>query len=90
LIIFSPNVSGTRTALWKCAADAATPTVCNGHGHDWAWFHLTNPGIISIPAGFLFGIIGTLLAREPAAEAKFIELEVRALTGAGAEKAAVH
>src|SRR5882757_922619 len=90
LIVFSPNVSGTRTALFKCSANAATPTVCNGGGHDWAWFHLTNPGIISIPAGFLFGIIGTLMVREPRAEEKFVELEVRALTGAGAEKATVH
>ncbi|HUR75322.1 MAG TPA: cation acetate symporter, partial [Sporichthya sp.] len=59
-------------------------------GHDWSWFDLQNPGIISIPAGFLFGVIGTLTAREPSAEKKFEELEVRALTGAGAEKAIKH
>jgi cation/acetate symporter len=50
-------------------------------------FPLENPGIISIPLGFLGAIAGTLLTREPAAEAKFAELTVRANTGLGAEKA---
>jgi len=53
-------------------------------------FPLENPGILSIPLGFLGAIIGTLLAREPAAEAKFAELTVRANTGLGAEKATPH
>jgi cation/acetate symporter len=50
-------------------------------------FPLENPGIISIPLGFLAAILGTLLKREPSAEAKFAELTVRAHTGLGAEKA---
>jgi cation/acetate symporter len=50
-------------------------------------FPLENPGIISIPLGFLGAFLGTLLGREPAAEAKFTELIVRANTGLGAEKA---
>jgi cation/acetate symporter len=49
-------------------------------------FPLENPGIISIPLGFLGAVIGTLLGREPEAEAKFAELTVRANTGLGAEK----
>jgi cation/acetate symporter len=49
-------------------------------------FPLENPGIISIPLGFLGAFIGTLLGREPAAEARFDELTVRATTGLGAEK----
>jgi cation/acetate symporter len=53
-------------------------------------FPLENPGIISIPLGFLGAIIGTLLGREPAAEAKYDELNVRANTGIGAEKATSH
>ncbi len=54
-----------------------------------AIFPLENPGIVSIPLGFLFAAIGTLLSKpEPFAEAKFAELEVRANTGLGAEKAA--
>src|SRR5450432_4038233 len=54
-----------------------------------AIFPLENPGIISIPLGFLGAILGTLLRREPAAEARFAELIVRANTGLGAEKAAL-
>lgn len=51
-------------------------------------FPLENPGIVSIPLGFLGAFVGTLLSREPEAEAKFTELLVRANTGLGAEKAA--
>ncbi|MBL9132273.1 MAG: cation acetate symporter, partial [Verrucomicrobiaceae bacterium] len=55
-----------------------------------AIFPLTNPGILSIPLGFLAAILGSLLKREPEAEAKFAELKVRAHTGLGAEKATAH
>ena len=58
--------------------------------HDFAWFPLSNPGIISIPLGFLFGYLGAISSREPEAEAAYDELEVRALTGAGAEGAVSH
>ncbi|GIH09676.1 cation acetate symporter [Rhizocola hellebori] len=71
LVFFSPVVSGTATAIFKLP-------------HDWAWFPLSNPGIISIPAGFFFGWLGTMLSRDKADEAKYAEMEVRALTGAGA------
>ena len=69
LVIFSPVVSGKPTAM---ISDA-----------DFAWFPLENPGIISIPAGFFFGWLGTVLSRERD-DAKYDELEVRSLTGAGA------
>jgi cation/acetate symporter len=49
-------------------------------------FPLENPGIVSIPLGFLGAYVGTLFGREPEAEAKFAELTVRANTGLGAEK----
>jgi len=55
-----------------------------------ALFPLENPGIVSIPLGFLGAVIGTLLTREPVAEEKFAELLVRANTGLGAEKAGGH
>jgi len=58
-------------------------------GTDFHWFPLDNPGIISIPFGFLCGWLGTVLSKEHDA-AKFAELEVRSLTGAGSEKAVVH
>jgi cation/acetate symporter len=53
-------------------------------------FPLENPGILSIPLGFVGAILGTMLGREPAAEAKYDELLVRASTGIGAEKASGH
>ena len=53
-------------------------------------FPLTNPGILSIPLGFLGAFLGTLFAREPKAEAGFTEFTVRANTGLGAEKASAH
>ncbi len=57
---------------------------------DFSWFPLENPGIISIPLGFLCGFLGTITSKEPDAEERYTELEVRALTGAGSEKAVVH
>jgi cation/acetate symporter len=51
-------------------------------------FPLENPGIVSIPLGFLGAFLGTMLSKPDAdAEATFAELEVRANTGYGAEKA---
>jgi cation/acetate symporter len=76
LVFFSPVVSGSATAMFS--------------GHDWQWFPLSNPGIISIPAGFLFGIIGTLISKDLSSQEQYPELEVRALTGAGAEAPAKH
>jgi cation/acetate symporter len=76
LVFFSPVVSGSPTALFT--------------DHDWSYFPLSNPGIISIPIGFLLGFIGSITSKEPAAADKHTELEVRALTGAGSEKAVLH
>jgi cation/acetate symporter len=54
-------------------------------------FPLKNPGIVSIPIGFLAAWLGTILTpRELEAEAKFNELSVRSQTGLGAEKATAH
>nr|WP_131763419.1 cation acetate symporter [Actinomadura fibrosa] len=44
---------------------------------------LQNPGLISIPVGFLCAYLGTVLSKERTDE-KYAELEVRALTGTGA------
>ncbi|KJY29200.1 cation acetate symporter [Streptomyces sp. NRRL S-495] len=70
LVAFSPVVSGTKVALFP--------------GVDFHWFPLENPGIVSIPLGFLAGWIGTLTSPEPADPDRYAELEVRSLTGAGA------
>jgi cation/acetate symporter len=76
LVLFSPVVSGTETSLFKTS--------------DWSWFPLSNPGIISIPFGFLMGFLGTITSNEPESAERYPELEVRALTGAGSEKAVQH
>jgi cation/acetate symporter len=76
LVIFSPVVSGKPTSMIT--------------GADFAWFPLSNPGIISIPLGFLLGVIGTYLGRDRTSEKRYNELLVRALTGAGAEGPAKH
>jgi cation/acetate symporter len=46
---------------------------------------LTNPAIISIPAGFLCCWLGTMLSREGATERSYHELHVRSEIGLGAE-----
>jgi cation/acetate symporter len=57
---------------------------------DFAWFPLANPGIVSIPLAFILGIFGTLTSRDKGDPALNAEMEVRSLTGIGAEKAVVH
>jgi cation/acetate symporter len=67
-----------------------SPTVWPGpdsEGGALSWYTLANPGLISIPLGFIGCFLGTMLAREPTAEAKFAELKVRSETGLGADKA---
>jgi cation/acetate symporter len=76
LVIFSPVGSGTATSLFPNA--------------DFAWFPLRNPGLVSIPIGFLCGIIGTVASKDTSSQTRYDELEVRSLTGAGAEKAVAH
>ena len=67
-----------------------SPTVWPGpdsEGGALSWYSLANPGIISIPLGFIGCWLGTMLTTEPAAAAKFDELYVRSETGLGAEVA---
>ncbi|KIQ15974.1 acetate permease [Rhodococcus sp. Leaf7] len=76
LIIFSPAVSGSATSMIK--------------GSDFAWFPLSNPGIVSIPLAFILGIVGTLTSKDNESTDKAAEMEVRSMTGVGAEKASAH
>jgi cation/acetate symporter len=55
----------------------------------FAWYDLNNPGIISIPLGFIGCYLGTVLSKERGAERTYHELYVRSETGLGAEKALV-
>jgi cation/acetate symporter len=82
LIILSPSVMGIDG-----------PEVAAAKRHliqAKAIFPLTNPGIVSIPLGFLAAYLGTFFRHEPESEAKFAEFSVRAHTGLGAEKAHDH
>ncbi|WP_243372907.1 hypothetical protein [Geotalea sp. SG265] len=53
-------------------------------------FPLKNPGIVSVPIGFLVTIVATLLFRNKREEEMFEELFVRQTTGYGVAKAARH
>ena len=76
LIVISPVFSGSETSMIP--------------GIDIAIFPLDNPGIVSIPLGFLLGWIGTVTAKAAESRALAAEMEVRSLTGYGAEKAVDH
>ncbi len=85
LIAFSPVVSGKVDAKTGKSLSMITDTSIDFH-----WFPLDNPGIISIPLAFLLGWLGTVTSKEATNLDKFAEMEVRSLTGAGAEKAVHH
>lgn len=76
LILFSPVVWGAETSFF--------PEV------DLAFYPLTNPGIVSIPLSFLLGWIGSISSKTREDADKQAEMEVRSLTGIGAEKATDH
>ncbi len=75
LIILSPAVSGSPSSM--------------APGVDFAIFPLKNPALVSVPLAFLLGYLATVLSKDDTDEAKYAEMEVRALTGAGSEKALV-
>lgn len=76
LIFFSPAVSGTATSMVPNA--------------DWAIFPLANPGIVSIPAAFIAGWIGTMIGKPDNLDDLQAEMEVRSLTGVGVEASVEH
>ena len=76
LIALSPAVSGSPTAMFPNA--------------DWSIFPLTSPGLVSIPLGFLGGIIGTYLGKPDNFDELQAEMEVRSLTGVGVEAPVDH
>lgn len=76
LITFSPAVSGAKTAMF--------PDL------NFAWFPYDNPAIVSVPLAFIAGIVGTLSSSEQSSPELAAEMEVRSMTGAGAEGAIAH
>jgi cation/acetate symporter len=81
LIVFSPVVSGNPST-------STSPSLLPNA--DFSWFPLNNPGLVSIPLSFFLGWLGTMLSKEQPDPLKNAELEVRSLTGIGAEKAVAH
>ncbi len=59
-------------------------------GLEKPWFELRNPGLISIPLGFLAVILGSLAYRDRRAESMWDELYARQNTGILAARAAAH
>ena len=76
LIALSPAVSGSATSMFPNA--------------DWAIFPLSSPGLVSIPLGFLAGIVGTYLGKPDNFDQLQAEMEVRSLTGVGVEAPVDH
>jgi cation/acetate symporter len=70
LIIISPAVMGTDG---KHLINAP------------AIFPLENPGLVSVPIGFLAAYLGSFLSRDHSAESKYAEMLVRSQTGIGAD-----
>lgn len=77
LIALSPVVSGDPTAML-------------GENLDFAIFPLKNPGIVSIPLGFFLGWLGSVTDSGRESRELAAEMEVRALTGHGAEPPVQH
>ncbi len=77
LIALSPVVSGTPTSMIPDA--------------NFAIFPLNNPGIVSIPLAFALGILGSVLPGGKKENSWLAsEMDVRSLTGHGAEKEVHH
>lgn len=77
LIALSPVVSGSPNSMF-------------GENVDFAIFPLSNPGIISIPVGFFLAWIVSITDRTVESKKLAAEMEVRELTGYGAEPPTSH
>ncbi len=85
LIASSPVVSGKVDP-----ATGASLSMIRNTSVDFSWFPLENPGLVTIPLAFFLGWLGSVTGRERGNERRAAEMEVRSLTGAGAEKAVEH
>ncbi|QXJ24084.1 cation acetate symporter [Actinomadura graeca] len=77
LVLLSPVVSG------KVDPVTGRSLSLFPKGVDFHLFPLENPGLVSIPIGFLCAVVGTFAARRETDPAPYDDLAVRALTGAG-------
>jgi cation/acetate symporter len=82
-------VGGTVVTVWLVAVGPGWTLPAVAHPA----FPLQNVGIVAIPVGFIFAIVGTyvgeLFKADRLAALKFHEIDVRAQTGVGAEVAPV-
>jgi cation/acetate symporter len=85
LVAMQKEVAIAKAKLDKFAGEETSLV-----GLDKPLFDLRNPGLISIPLGFLAVILGSLLYRDKRAEDMWDELYVRQNTGILAAKAAAH
>jgi cation/acetate symporter len=79
------DLAGAKATLEKFKGDDTSMV-----GLEKPLFDLRNPGLISIPLGFLAVIIGSLLYKDERAEGMWDELYARQNTGILASKAAAH
>ncbi|MBP6684049.1 MAG: cation acetate symporter [Leucobacter sp.] len=77
LIALSPVVSGSPNSMF-------------GENVDFAVFPLSNPGIVSIPVGFFLAWIVSVTDKTVESKKLAAEMEVRELTGYGAEPPSSH
>jgi len=85
LAAIDKDVAGAKATLDRFKGDDTSLV-----GLEKPWFELRNPGIISIPLGFLAVILGSLLYRDRRSEEMWDELYARQNTGILASKAAAH
>jgi cation/acetate symporter len=75
LVLLGPAVIGAKGIIFK---DSTPP------------FWLSNPGLFSIPVGFIAGWAGSVTTRQKTADDSFDAQQLRMLSGLGAEAASEH
>ncbi|HEY4845217.1 MAG TPA: cation acetate symporter [Candidatus Dormibacteraeota bacterium] len=82
-------IGGTAVSILLIVLGPGLNTVPAAHPA----FALSNPGIVSIPLGFIFAIVGTYIGEalggDQRAKAMYPEIAVRSQTGVGAEPSSV-
>ncbi len=86
------DIAATEKAKAKAEGDLKTfeGQTTSIMGLEKPFFLLKNPGLISIPLGFLMVILGSLFTKDKRAEEMWDELYVRQNTGINAEAATAH
>jgi len=70
----------------QSGAGGAVPSLITDPHVNFAFFPLANPGLVSIPLAFFLGWLGSVTDKHPADPTRFARIQVRALTGIGAER----